>query len=228
MSSTINGLIDQLTFEEKMSMLAGVDMWHSQAIERLGIPALKLTDGPNGARGIGGPNGKASASFPIGAAMGATWNVELIGRVGKALAEETKAKGAHILLGPTVNRHRSPIGGRNFEAFSEDPYLTQRLAVSYINGLQKEGVGACVKHYLCNDQDFDRHNLSSDVTERALREIYLIPFEGAVNEANSWSVMSSYNRVNGTWVSEHDYLLLDLLKGEYNSPWGMEERTPKA
>ncbi len=215
MAISIDKLIDELTLEEKMSMLAGADMWHSIAIERLGIPALKVTDGPNGARGIGGVNGKASASFPVGAAMGATWNTELIGRVGKALAEETRAKGAHILLGPTVNMHRSPIGGRNFEAFSEDPYLTQRLAVSYINGLQAEGVGACVKHYLCNDQEYDRHFLSSDVTERAMREIYLIPFEGAVKEAKTWSVMSSYNRVNGTWVSENGSLLLDLLKGEW-------------
>jgi beta-glucosidase len=215
MAISTDSLIEELTFEEKMSMLAGADMWHSVAVERLDIPALKVTDGPNGARGIGGVHGKASASFPVGAAMGATWNTALIARVGKALAEETRAKGAHILLGPTVNIHRSPVGGRNFESFTEDPYLMQRLAVSYINGLQDEGVGACVKHYLCNDQEFERHSLSSDVTERAMREIYLLPFEGAVKDARTWSVMSSYNRVNGTWVSEHDYLLLDLLKGEW-------------
>ena len=215
MDLTIDQLIAELTLEEKISMLAGVDMWHSQAIERLGIPALKVTDGPNGARGIGGVRGKSSASFPVGAAMGATWNVDLIERVGQALAEETRSKGAHILLGPTVNMHRSPLGGRNFESFSEDPYLAQRMAVNYISGLQKQGVGACVKHYLCNDQEYDRYFLSSDVTERALREIYMLPFEGAILEAGSWSVMSSYNRINGTWASEHDRLLLDVLKEEW-------------
>ena len=216
MDLSIDQLIAELTLEEKISMLAGVDMWHSQAIERLGIPALKVTDGPNGARGIGGVRGKSSASFPVGVAMGATWNVELIERVGQALAEETRSKGAQILLGPTVNMHRSPLGGRNFESFSEDPYLAQRMAVNYIRGLQKLGVGACVKHYLCNDQEYNRHFLSSDVTERALREIYLLPFEGAILEAGSWSVMSSYNRINGTWASEHDRLLLDVLKSEWS------------
>lgn len=218
MNISIDQLVGQLTLEEKISLLAGVDMWHSQAIDRLEIPSLKVTDGPNGARGIGGSEGKSSASFPIGTAMGATWNEELIERVGKALAEETRAKGAHILLGPTVNMHRSPLGGRNFESFSEDPFLAQRMAVSYIRGLQAEGVGACVKHYLCNDQEYDRHFLSSDVTERAMREIYLPPFEGAVLEAQSWSVMSSYNRINGTWASENDRLLVDVLKEE----WGFD------
>jgi beta-glucosidase len=215
MSITIDDLVAQLTTDEKVSLLAGLDMWHSHAIDRLGIPALKVTDGPNGARGVGGARGKSSASFPVGVAMGATWNIDLIGRIGKALAEETRSKGAQILLGPTVNMHRSPLGGRNFESFSEDPYLTQRMAVSYIRGLQSEGVGACVKHFLCNDQEFDRHFLSSDVTERALREIYLPPFEGAIQEAGSWSIMSSYNRINGTWASEHDRLLVEILKGEW-------------
>lgn len=215
MSRYIEKLIQELTLEEKISMLAGIDMWHSQAIERLEIPTLKVVDGPNGARGVGGRKGKTSASFPVGTAMGATWNVELIGRVGKALAEEARSKGAHILLGPTVNMHRSPLGGRNFESFSEDPYLAQRIAVSYINNLQKEGVGACIKHYLCNDQEYDRYYLSADVSERALREIYMLPFEGAVLEAKTWAVMSSYNRVNGTWASEHDWLLIDVLKNEW-------------
>jgi beta-glucosidase len=150
--------------------------------------------------------------------MGATWNTDLIGQVGTALAEETKAKGAHILLGPTVNIHRSPISGRNFECFSEDPYLTQKLAVAYITGLQAEGVGACVKHYVCNDQEYDRHNMSSDVSERALREIYFAPFEAAIKEAKSWSIMSAYNRVNGTWASEHPRLLDEVLKRE----WGFD------
>ena len=215
MNASIGQIIGEMTLEEKMSLLAGVDMWHSEAIERLAVPALKVTDGPNGARGMGGIAGKASASFPVGIAMGATWNTELIGRVGQALAEETKAKGAHILLGPTVNIHRTPIAGRNFECFSEDPYLTQQIAISYIEKLQAEGVGACVKHYVCNDQEYERYFASSEVSERALREIYLLPFEGAVSEANTWTIMSAYNRINGTWASEHDGLLIDILKKEW-------------
>ena len=218
MRQSVQEKVDALTLEEKVKLMAGADMWHSNSIERLDIPAFKMTDGPNGARGVGGLKGKKSASFPIGTAMGATWNTDLIGQVGTALAEETKAKGAHILLGPTVNIHRSPISGRNFECFSEDPYLTQKLAVAYITGLQAEGVGACVKHYVCNDQEYDRHNMSSDVSERALREIYFAPFEAAIKEAKSWSIMSAYNRVNGTWASEHPRLLDEVLKRE----WGFD------
>jgi len=211
-------LITQMTLEEKISMLAGADLWHTVPVRRLGIPAIKVTDGPIGARGDDIPSGPTSACFPCGTALGATWNVDLVERVGKALAEETKAKGAHILLAPTVNIHRSPLAGRNFECYSEDPYLTARMAVAYINGLQSQGVGACIKHFACNDSEFERQSISSEVGERALREIYLRPFQIAIREARPWAVMSSYNRVNGTYASENDYLLLDILKGE----WGFE------
>lgn len=218
MSDRIEALISQMTLEEKVSMLAGADQWHTVPVKRLGIPVIKTTDGPMGARGADEPGAPTSACFPGGSALGATWNPELVERVGQALAEETKSKGAHILLAPTVNIHRSPIAGRNFECFSEDPYLTSRMAVAYINGLQSQGVGACIKHFVCNDSEFERQSISSEVAERPLREIYLRPFQVAIREARPWAVMSSYNRVNGTFASENDYTLLDILKGE----WGFD------
>lgn len=218
MSEHIEALIAQMTLEEKVSLLAGADMWHTVGIERLGVPAIKVTDGPIGARGaclVGGPT---SACFPCGTALAATWNPDLVRRVGRALADEVRAKGAHILLAPTVNIHRSPLAGRNFECYSEDPYLTARMAVAYIQGLQSGGVGACIKHFVCNDSEYERMSMSSQVGERPLREIYLRPFEIAVREARPWAVMSSYNRVNGVYASENDYLLIDILKGE----WGFD------
>jgi len=211
-------LIDQMTLEEKASLLAGVDLWHTAPVERLGIPSIKVTDGPIGARGADGSVGPTSACFPAGVALAATWNPELVERVGRALGEETKAKGAHILLGPTVNIHRSPLAGRNFECYSEDPYLTGRIAVAYIKGVQSQGVGACIKHLVCNDSEFERRTISSQVGERALREIYLAPFRTAVRKARPWAVMSAYNKVNGVYCSENSYLLLDILKGE----WGFD------
>jgi beta-glucosidase len=147
--------------------------------------------------------------------LAATWNVELVEKVGKALGQETRAKGAHILLAPTVNIHRSPIAGRNFECYSEDPYLTGRMATAYILGLQSQGVGACIKHFVCNDAEFERMSLSSMVTERALREIELPPVRTAVQEAHPWAVMSAYNKVNDVYCSENHTLLLDILKDEF-------------
>ncbi len=212
----IESLIAQMTLEEKISMLAGVDFWHTVSVKRLGIPAMKVTDGPVGARGAAFSDGPTSACFPAGVALAATWNPDLVERVGQALAEEIRAKGAQILLAPTVNMHRSPLAGRNFECYSEDPYLTGQMATAYINGIQSGGVGACIKHFVCNDSEFDRQSISSEVGERALREIYLRPFEMAVREAKPWAVMSSYNRINGTYASENAYLLLDVLKGEWD------------
>jgi beta-glucosidase len=216
MNENIESLTAQMTLEEKTSMLAGADLWHTVPVKRLGVPTMKVTDGPVGARGAGFLTGPTSACFPAGVALTATWNRDLVERVGKALGEETKAKGAHILLAPTVNIHRSPLAGRNFECYSEDPYLTGQMAVAYINGLQSKGVGACIKHFVCNDSEFERQSISSEVGERALREIYLRPFEIALREAKPWAVMSSYNRINGTYASENDYLLLDVLKGEWS------------
>ena len=180
MTNKIETLISQLTLDEKASLLGGADAWHTVAIPRLGIPAIKTTDGPNGARGASRTGVPTSACFPVGIALGATWNPDLMEEIGEALAEEVQAKGAHILLGPTVNIHRSPLAGRNFECYSEDPYLSGMLASAYIDGLQSRGVGACIKHFVCNDSEFERHSMSSEVGERALREIYLKPFEMAI------------------------------------------------
>ncbi len=218
MSDVVDHLLCQMTLPEKVSLLAGSDMWHTAAIERLGIPALKVTDGPNGARGVEMAGGMTAACFPAGVSLAATWNTALVERIGQALAQETKTKGASVLLGPTVNIHRSPLGGRNFESFSEDPYLTAQMAVAYITGVQSQGVGATVKHYACNDSEFERFRISAEVSERALREIYLPPFQAAVREANTWALMAAYNLVNGIAASEHPALLQDILRQE----WGFE------
>ena len=215
MEHKIEDLLTKMTLTEKISMLAGIDLWHTVPVDRLDIPQIKVTDGPNGARGANGDNALPSVCTPVGVALAATWNTELIEQVGKLLAAETRTKGAHILLAPTVNIHRSPLAGRNFECYSEDPYLTARMAVAYINGLQNEGVGACIKHFVCNDSEFERYTMSSEIGERALREIYLYPFEVAIKEANPWSVMSAYNKINGVWASENSYTLLEILKGEW-------------
>lgn len=218
MKPDLENLVAQMTLEEKVSLLAGADLWHTVPISRLGIPALKVTDGPNGARGAQGSIGPTSACLPADIALAATWNLALVEQVGQVLGDETRAKGAHILLGPTVNIPRSPLSGRNFEFFSEDPYLAGRMATAYIRGLQSRGVGACIKHFVCNDSEFERQSINSVVRERPLREIYLAPFQMAVREAKPWAVMSSYNKINGVYASENDYLLRDILKGE----WGFD------
>jgi beta-glucosidase len=219
MSARVQKLLAELTLEEKVALVAGADMWSTPGVERLGIPPLVVTDGPNGARGPTVPGaGDPSTCFPCGAALGASWDVALVRRVGAASADEAREKGAQVLLAPTVNLHRSPLAGRNFECFSEDPRLSARLAVAYIQGVQGRGVAACVKHFVCNDSEFERHTISSEVGERALRELYLVPFEAAVQEAKSWSLMGSYNKVNGTYACEHPRLLNEILVDE----WGFD------
>ena len=219
MSEKIDDLLEQMTLQEKVSMLAGASMWYTVAIERLGIPVLKVTDGPNGARGEGNfTGGVKAACFPSEILLASTWNTELVERIGQALGQEAKTKGAQVLLAPTVNIHRSPLNGRNFESFSEDPYLSARMAVAYITGVQSQGVGTAVKHYVCNDSEFQRNSISSEVGERALREIYLPAFQAAVQEAKAWSVMASYNKVNGTFASENPYTLQEILRKE----WGFD------
>jgi beta-glucosidase len=218
METTMENLINEMTLAEKAALLAGADMWRTVAIERLGLPAIQVTDGPNGARGTDDNLGETSACFPVGIAMGATWNPELIAQVGGALAAEARAKGAHVLLAPTVNIHRTPLAGRNFECFAEDPYLSGTIAAAYINGLQQAGVAACIKHFVANDQEFERFSISSEVAERPLREIYLEPFRIALEKANPWTIMSSYNRINGVYASENDILLRQILKEE----WGYD------
>lgn len=216
MNAHIDQLLGDLTIDEKAAMVAGVDLWHTAAVDRLGIPALKATDGPGGARGERW-TGRASASFPCGTALGATWNPELVRAVGERIGGEARRKGAHVLLAPTVNIHRHPLAGRNFECYSEDPFLTARMAVNYIGGVQSTGVGCSVKHFVANDSEFERHTISSEVDARTLREISMVPFEAAVLEAGTWSVMAAYNRLHGTYCSEHPWLI-DLLRQE----WGFD------
>lgn len=213
----IEELLAALTLDEKVAMAAGVDAWHTAGVPRLGIPSVKVTDGPNGARGDG-ISGTTSACFPVGTALGATWNPDLLRRIGAALGDEARAKTAHVLLGPTINIHRHPLAGRNFECYSEDPILSAELAVAVIEGMQSRGVGATAKHFVCNDSEFERHTVSSEVGERALHEIYLVPFEAAVQRAGAWAVMTSYNRINGTYACDHVELVDGLLKGE----WGFD------
>ncbi len=210
----IDDLIEQLTLDEKAAMTAGVDMWHTAAVERLGIPALKVTDGPAGTRGERWTGGQ-SAAFPCGTALGATWDPDLVHEVGTRLGVETRRKRAHVLLAPTVNTHRHPLAGRNFECYSEDPHLSARTAVAYITGVQSQGVGCSVKHFVANDSEFERMTISSEVDERTLRETALVAFEAAVREAGAWSVMTAYNRLNGTYCSEHEWLVETLLKQEW-------------
>ena len=164
MENNIKQLLEQMTLEEKVSILAGADLWHTVSVERLGIPQIRVTDGPNGARGILGDQASPSACTPVGVALAATWNTDLVQKVGEILGEETKTKGSHILLAPTVNIHRGPLAGRNFECYSEDPYLTARMGVAYIKGLQSQGVGSCIKHFVCNDSEIERHSMSSEIS----------------------------------------------------------------
>ncbi|MBN2388284.1 MAG: glycoside hydrolase family 3 C-terminal domain-containing protein [Anaerolineales bacterium] len=222
-------LLEKLTLDEKVSLLSGRDLWFTVPIERLGIPSIVMTDGPHGVRSAdpetGRPVGPVTA-FPPGISMGACWDPELVEQVAQALGEETRGMDCDILLGPCVNIVRHPLGGRNFETYSEDPYLTGRTAVAYIRGLQSRGVGASLKHYAVNNYEIERFRASSEVDERTLREIYLPHFEMAVKEARPWTVMCSYNRINGVYASQHDYLLNQILKDEWGfsgaliSDWG--------
>ncbi len=212
-------VVDQLTLDEQISLLSATDVWSLPSIDRLGIGKLRVTDGPNGARGSGSLiGGVKSAAFPVGIALGATWNPALAREVGNALANEARDKGAHVLLAPTVNLHRGALNGRNFECYSEDPILTARIAVGYIAGLQENGVAATVKHFAGNESEIQRTTASSEIDERTLRELYLVPFEAAVREAGVWAVMASYNRLNGTYTSENRWLLTDVLRDD----WGFD------
>lgn len=219
MTKSIDEFVDAMTLEEQVSLLSGEDFWSLPTIERLGIGKLRVSDGPNGARGGGGLVGGVKATaFPVGVGLGASWNVALLHEIGAALAQETKSKNAHMLLAPTVNIQRSVTNGRNFECYSEDPVLTAELAVGYIQGLQENGVSATIKHFAGNESEIERTTMSSVIDERSLREIYLIPFEWAVKKAGTKGVMTAYNKVNGTYASEHNWLLTDVLRGE----WGFD------
>jgi beta-glucosidase len=215
-----------MTLEEKVSLLAGKNWWETVPIERLNIPSAKVSDGPNGARGAQLQGGVKAACFPAASCLAASWDRAMVERIGVALAEETKTKGAICLLGPTVCPHRSPLGGRNFESFSEDPLLAGKLASSYIHGLQGQGIAATIKHFAANEQETRRFTMNVNVSERALREIYLKPFEIAIKESSPRAVMTSYNLVNGTHSDMNKHLLQTILKGDWGykglimSDWG--------
>nr|WP_239550879.1 glycoside hydrolase family 3 C-terminal domain-containing protein [Halanaerobacter jeridensis] len=212
-----------MTVEEKIKLLSGGDAWHTQEIESVDIPNITLTDGPHGVRLEDKEAGeffqsKPATSFPIEAAMAASWNQDLIEEMGQKMGEECQYYDVGVLLGPGVNGKRSPLAGRNFEYFSEDPYLSGKIGASFVKGVQSEGVGTSVKHYVANEQETNRMVVSSEVDERTLREIYLLPFEMIVKEANPWTMMCAYNKVNGTHMSQNKKYLVDVLKDE----WGYE------
>jgi beta-glucosidase len=215
--ATVDRLVASMTIEEKASLTAGIGLWYLPPVARFGIPALKVSDGPSGVRGDS-LIGRRSLSVPCGTAIGSTWNPELITRLGGVLAEEARSKGVHVLLGPTVCIVRTPLAGRTFESYSEDPLLTARLAVAYIDGVQQCGVACCVKHFACNDQEHERMTISAELDERTLREIHLPAFEAAVRQGGVWSIMTAYNRVNGIYCSEQNELIETILRQE----WGFD------
>jgi beta-glucosidase len=229
-------LLSRMTLEEKATMLSGSGWMESTAVERLGIPAIKMADGPMGIRSWAGSSAITSAantpvkvlttSFPSGVAMAATWDTELVQREGQAIGQEVKALGRDMILGPTVNINRVPLWGRNFEGYGEDPYLSGQMGVAYIRGVQSEGVIPSVKHFAANNEEFERHRIDAAIDERTLHEIYLPAFNAAVQEADVWTVMSAYNKVNGTYCAENAELLRDVLQKEFGfkgfviSDWG--------
>ncbi|KAG8897103.1 hypothetical protein FRB99_008457 [Tulasnella sp. 403] len=216
--ANIDEVVEKLTTDEAISLIAGMGFWWTASVPRLGIPSIKVSDGPNGVRGGHFFNGTPANCIPCATALGATWDTELVREIAsKLLASETKQRAASVLLAPTCNIQRSPLGGRSFESFAEDPHLSGVLASAYINGLQSGGVAACIKHFVANDQEHDRQGADSIVSDRALREIYLYPFMLAEKEARPLCYMTSYNKLNGTHCSENPTLIKDILRGEWKS-----------
>lgn len=222
-------LVGQMTLKEKVLLVSGDGWWATYAIERLSIPSVSVTDGPHGVRkgqGAGLSESVRATCFPTASALACSWDPELIRQIGVALGEESQAHDVQILLGPGVNMKRSPLGGRNFEYFSEDPLLAGKLAAAYIAGVQAQGVGTSLKHYAVNNQEFERMATSSNLDERTLNEIYLPAFEIAIKDGVPWTVMSAYNLVNGVFASEHEELLQQILRDRWGfdgfvmSDWG--------
>lgn len=219
MSESIDARLAALTTEEKADLVAGEAIWTTKSFPAAGVPGIGVTDGPNGARGGGLlGTGTATACIPAGAVLGATWDPDLVERLGGVLGEEARAKGCRVLLAPTINLHRNPLGGRNFECYSEDPILTGRVAAAFVRGVQSRGVATTPKHFVANDSEFERNTIDSQVDERTLRELYLVPFEHAVRDGGTWGLMSAYNRLNGTFCSENEWLLTQVLREE----WGFD------
>ena len=236
----IKKIIANMTVEEKASLCSGKNFWYLKGVERLGVPSMMVTDGPHGLRkqvGEADPLGITESvpatCFPTASALAATWNRDLVTQVGIALGEECRQEKVAVILGPGANIKRSPLCGRNFEYFSEDPYLSGEMAKSHINGVQSQGVGTSLKHYTVNNQETRRMSVDAVVDERTLREIYLAGFEIAVKEAQPWTVMCAYNKVNGTYCAEHPKLMTEVLKEEWGheglvvTDWGaMNDRVP--
>ena len=221
MTRDIDALLARMTIEEKASITTGATMWTTNAVEAHDIPAITLTDGPAGARGPFTPgigSQVATLCIPCGAALGATFDTGLLEELGRALGHQTRSKNARVLLAPTVNLPRSPLFGRAFECYSEDPLLSGRLAAAFIRGAQSQGVATTVKHFVGNEAEFERMTIDSVIDQRTLREVYMLPFEIAVREGGSLGIMTSYNRLNGTYCAENPWLLQTVLRDE----WGFE------
>ena len=221
----LNALVGRLDLAMKVRLLTGASMWTTGEAPEIGLASLTLSDGPVGVRGPVFAENQLAANFPSPTALAASWDDELLFRVGQALAAEAQRQGVDVVLGPTINLHRSPLGGRHFECLSEDPYLTGRLATAYVQGMQEAGTGACPKHFVANDAETERTTVDNLVDERTLRELYLAPFERVMTDAGPWTVMAAYNGVNGAPMSENE-LLAEPLKGEWAwdglvmSDWG--------
>ena len=228
----IASMMQQLTLDEKITLLSGLNFWQTPAIERLGIPSLYITDGPHGVRkqkdgeGISLDQTEPATCFPTASALASSWYRELINTVGVAIGREARAKRVSVVLGPGVNIKRSPLGGRNFEYFSEDPLISTQMSAAFIQGVQSQGVGTSIKHFAANNQEYRRMTIDTIVDERALREIYLASFETAIKAAGPWTVMSAYNGLNGVPCSQNARLLTDILRQEWGyqgvvvSDWG--------
>lgn len=235
----VASIMQQLTLDEKITLLSGFNFWQTPAIERLGIPSLYITDGPHGVRkqkegdGISLDQTELATCFPTASALASSWDRELINTVGAAIGREARAKRVSVVLGPGVNIKRSPLGGRNFEYFSEDPLLSSQMAAAFIQGVQSQGVGTSIKHFAANNQEYRRMTIDTIVDERALREIYFASFETAIKASEPWTVMSAYNGLNGVPCSQNARLLNDILRKEWGyrgvvvSDWGgVYQRVP--
>ena len=231
LESRVEALVSRLTLEEKVTLMAGSGSFALHGARRLGVPSVRVADGPTGVRSN---EGEAATVFPVGVAMASTWNPDLTREVAAAIAREALALDNRVILAPTINIVRTPLWGRNFETYSEDPFLAGALGAAYVEGLQREGVGASLKHYAVNNQEEGRMTVNAVVDERTLREIYLAAFEAVVKNANPWTVMASYNRINGPYATENHLLLEDILRGEWGydgvvvSDWGAVHATAAA
>ncbi|MFI8516843.1 glycoside hydrolase family 3 protein [Streptomyces sp. NPDC085481] len=214
----VEAALAKLDLDTKARLLGGQDMWSLPALPEIGLASLVMSDGPIGVRGVRWTADDPSVALPSPTALAATWDPALARRAGRLLAQEARRKGVHVLLAPTVNLHRTPLGGRHFEAYSEDPYLTGAIGTGYVQGVQDGGVGTTVKHFVANDAETDRFTVDNKVAARPLRELYLAPFEAIVKNAHPWGIMTAYNQVNGTTMTEHRHLVNEVLRGE----WGFD------